>query len=283
MNAIVSTWTNMFAYAPGSFTYVCFWVAAVVTWFSGSLVLAGRDGLPRTRVALVLLLSAPLFFVGARAHALLFEAQVPFADLVREPSLLLEPGWRLPGGLVLAAAFAPLWAALLRVPFRPFADAVLPFAGLSLAIGRLGCFLNGCCHGRVSDLPWAMRFARDSEAWANHMGRGLIPSTADFSLPVQPLQLYLVLTGVTATAILLWLRPRRRFVGEVALLGGVLISWPPALLELLRETELMQPVGMRSAIPIVFGTLCFVTWLRARFGTASSTVAVPGIVSMRRS
>ena len=97
------------------------------------------------------------------------------------------------------------------------------------------------------------------------------------------MQLYLVLTGITATAIMLWLRPRRRFAGEVALLGGVLISWPPALLELLRETELMQPVGLRSAIPMVFGALCFVTWLRARFGTASHAITVPGMASMPRS
>jgi len=58
-------------------------------------------------VASVLLLSAPLFFVGARAHALLFEARLPFMDVVREPSLLFQPGWRLPGGLALGAVCAP--------------------------------------------------------------------------------------------------------------------------------------------------------------------------------
>jgi len=283
METIGSAWSELFTYVPGSVTYVGFWGAAALTWFAGTLVLAGRDGLPRARVALLLLGSVPLFVVGARAHALLFEARLPLVDLMQEPSLLLQPGWRLPGGLLLGAACAPLFAALLRVPFRPFADAVLPFAGLSLAIGRLGCFLNGCCHGRVSDLPWAMRFARDSEAWANHVGRGLVSSDAATSLPVQPLQLYLVLAGVAATAILLWLRPRRRFAGEVALLGVVLISWPPALLELLRETELVQPVALRSAIPLLAGALCFGAWLRARSASAPQPVDVAGFASMPRS
>src|SRR5262245_45037836 len=33
----------------------------------------------------------------------------------------------------------------------------LPLA-LALAVGRLGCFWNGCCYGRETTLPWAVRF-----------------------------------------------------------------------------------------------------------------------------
>jgi phosphatidylglycerol:prolipoprotein diacylglycerol transferase len=279
MTEIATRWSQLFEYVPGSLTYVLFWAAAALTWFVGTLALAARDGLPRGRVAILLLLSVPLFVIGARAHALLFEARVPLGDLVREPSLLFEPGWRLPGGLLLGVSLSPVLAALLRIPFRPFADAAVPFAGLGLAVGRLGCFLNGCCHGRVSDLPWAVRFPRDSEAWANHVGRGLLPSHAELSLPVQPLQLYLVLAGVVATAILLWLRPRRRFTGEVALVGGVLITWPAAALELLRESEFMQPVALRSAIPLTVGALCLAAWLRARL--RPTPAVVPGALAAR--
>jgi len=281
MAEVGARWTQLFEYVPGSFIYVLFWGAAALTWLLGSLFLAGREGLPRGRVAVLLLLSVPLFVIGARAHALLFEARIPLGDVVRSPSLLFEPGWRLPGGLLLGVSCSPVLAALLRIPFRPFADSVLPFAGLGLAVGRLGCFLNGCCHGRVSDVPWAVRFPRESEAWANHVGRALVPSHAELSLPVQPLQLYLVVAGIAATALLLWLRPRRRFAGEVALVGGVLITWPPAALELLRESEFMQPVALRSAIPFVVGTLCLVSWLRVRLRT--SPEMTPGALESRPS
>jgi phosphatidylglycerol---prolipoprotein diacylglyceryl transferase len=33
----------------------------------------------------------------------------------------------------------------------------LPLA-LAMAIGRLGCFFNGCCYGTPTDLPWAVAF-----------------------------------------------------------------------------------------------------------------------------
>jgi phosphatidylglycerol:prolipoprotein diacylglycerol transferase len=33
-----------------------------------------------------------------------------------------------------------------------------------MAIGRIGCFLNGCCFGGACDLPWAVRFPYGSPA-----------------------------------------------------------------------------------------------------------------------
>ena len=45
---------------------------------------------------------------------------------------------------------------------------------IGYALGRVGCFLNGCCYGAVCDLPWATRF---------HTAEGLTP-------PSHPAQLY---------------------------------------------------------------------------------------------
>jgi prolipoprotein diacylglyceryltransferase len=36
----------------------------------------------------------------------------------------------------------------------------LPLA-LALAVGRWGCFFNGCCHGTGTDLPWGVDFLGD--------------------------------------------------------------------------------------------------------------------------
>jgi phosphatidylglycerol---prolipoprotein diacylglyceryl transferase len=33
-----------------------------------------------------------------------------------------------------------------------------PAVAIGIAIGRIGCFLNGCCYGKPSDLPWAVNF-----------------------------------------------------------------------------------------------------------------------------
>jgi phosphatidylglycerol:prolipoprotein diacylglycerol transferase len=40
----------------------------------------------------------------------------------------------------------------------------LPLA-LALAVGRWGCFFNGCCHGVATSLPWAVAFRTDGGAW----------------------------------------------------------------------------------------------------------------------
>jgi phosphatidylglycerol:prolipoprotein diacylglycerol transferase len=37
-------------------------------------------------------------------------------------------------------------------------DPFAPALALGLAVGRIGCFLNGCCYGIASELPWACDF-----------------------------------------------------------------------------------------------------------------------------
>lgn len=60
----------------------------------------------------------------------------------------------LAGGLVAGLSFV-YWKNL-------FLEDVLDIAGLSLplgiSIGRIGCFLNGCCYGKPTQLPWGVSF-----------------------------------------------------------------------------------------------------------------------------
>ena len=41
-----------------------------------------------------------------------------------------------------------------RVPLLATADLIAPSLLLGLALGRVGCLLNGCCYGGPCDLPW---------------------------------------------------------------------------------------------------------------------------------
>ena len=52
---------------------------------------------------------------------------------------------------VVARRFVPKPAALARVPWWKQAL-------LALAVGRWGCFFNGCCYGVVTTLPWGVDF-----------------------------------------------------------------------------------------------------------------------------
>ncbi len=45
-----------------------------------------------------------------------------------------------------------------HLPGLALGDLVAPSVVLGMAIGRLGCFLNGCCYGGISSVPWAVTF-----------------------------------------------------------------------------------------------------------------------------
>ena len=68
------------------------------------------------------------------------------------------------GGLVVYGAFFGGVLGLLwfwrkhRIPLLATADLIAPSLALGVAIGRIGCLLNGCCFGGECELPWKSRF-----------------------------------------------------------------------------------------------------------------------------
>jgi len=61
---------------------------------------------------------------------------------------------------------------------------------LGHALGRMGCFLGGCCFGVPTTLPWAVAFPADSLPYMVQIARSQIAPTALTSLAVHPTQLY---------------------------------------------------------------------------------------------
>lgn len=59
-----------------------------------------------------------------------------------------------------------------KLPLLATFDLMAPSFMLGLAIGRLGCFLNGCCFGGACDLPWAVEFPVGSPAHIHQIERG---------------------------------------------------------------------------------------------------------------
>ncbi|MDD2679549.1 MAG: prolipoprotein diacylglyceryl transferase [Candidatus Omnitrophica bacterium] len=54
------------------------------------------------------------------------------------------------GGLIFGLASGILYLKLRKLPVFKIADLLIPFVALAQAIGRIGCFLNGCCFGKES-------------------------------------------------------------------------------------------------------------------------------------
>lgn len=93
-------------------------------------------------------------------------------DFFREFVNIAEGGLVVYGSLVGAAVAFVLFVWCWKVPFWRLADVIAPCLLLGLAIGRIGCFLNGCCWGGISDLPWSVRFPAQSPPYVDQAAKG---------------------------------------------------------------------------------------------------------------
>jgi len=62
------------------------------------------------------------------------------------------------GGLLAAIGVVALYARIKQIPILKLLDILTPGSAIGYAITRIGCFLNGCCFGLPTDLPWGMAF-----------------------------------------------------------------------------------------------------------------------------
>jgi phosphatidylglycerol:prolipoprotein diacylglycerol transferase len=156
------------------------------------------------------------------------------AEMVR----LWDGGMSFHGSLVAAVLVIAYFAHRYGLSFGELADVIAPSVFLGYAIGRIGCFLNGCCYGAVCDLPWAMQFPNEHN---RHM---LTP-------PSHPAQLYssLMALGLFFVMQRAKLLPRfNRFPGQLTLLFFALYAVERFVMEIFRAGATAETV---------FGT----TWL----------------------
>ncbi len=66
---------------------------------------------------------------------------------------LSQGGMAVIGGVVSSILMCAAYAWKRGLPVMKLADAVAPCILLGQAVGRVGCFAGGCCHGRVCHLP----------------------------------------------------------------------------------------------------------------------------------
>lgn len=128
-------------------------VTASVLWF---IRLAETRHLARVvaiDISLAVLIGG---FIGARLLHVLWEEPVLYRENPLQILEIWNGGFVFYGGLIGAFA-ATAWLCRLKgEPFWFWADvATLPIS-LSYMIGRVGCLLNGCCYGKLAEVPWTI-------------------------------------------------------------------------------------------------------------------------------
>jgi phosphatidylglycerol:prolipoprotein diacylglycerol transferase len=76
------------------------------------------------------------------------------------------------GGFIGAIVGFTVFVRKHKLPFFALADIAAPSMMIGLALGRIGCLLNGCCYGGQTDWPWHVSFPHSSPPYEDQASRG---------------------------------------------------------------------------------------------------------------
>ena len=130
-----------------------FW--SLVYWLFGGALIGGK-----------------LLYMGVEWRALLSGDLHPLRDF--------RYGFVFYGGVIGSMLSGLYWCRRRGLSFARYCDYFAVALPIGHALGRLGCLAAGCCAGKPSALPWAVRFT-DPEA--------LVPQTL-LGVPLHPVQFY---------------------------------------------------------------------------------------------
>ncbi|HPD48049.1 MAG TPA: prolipoprotein diacylglyceryl transferase [Anaerohalosphaeraceae bacterium] len=107
-----------------------------------------------TNVALYALIAG---VVGARIFYVVHHYNL-FAGDFMSVFAVWQGGLEFLGGVLMAIGVVFVYVLANRLPLRRYFDILAIGLMLGLSFGRIGCFLNGCCFGKPTDVAWAVRF-----------------------------------------------------------------------------------------------------------------------------
>ncbi len=245
-----------FAATPAT-AYLTLWtLGCAAGFYAGVVVLRARDALD-VRTLLALGLAWEGLLIGSKWHMRL-ETMPLWEAILLSPADLLDPGRRLPLGVLTGGVLAGAWCLVSRAPWRTVGDALAIAASVLIPIGRLGCLSFGCCMGAVcghSSSPFCWRFPPGTEAYDQQLRQGLIGLDARLSLPAHPLPVYFALASLATLGILICLW--RRGAAEGTLLAAFCLLWPAAKLALepLRATPRASALMVGIPLGVLVVTL----------------------------
>lgn len=206
------------------------------------------------KLFLLILLSS---IAGGRLFHVLFEEPRFYWSHLSKIPAVWEGGFTFYGAMLCSLGAILLYCRIYGLSSGKVLDLVATSTLMSLSIGRIGCFLAGCCWGKTCSLPWAVTYTHP-EAFNSLKG-----------LSVHPTQLYESLGAF----LLFFLCQRNLFsrhipgeTGLIALFGYALLRF---LVEWFRGDTYRGFIGdgflsYAQVISIVIGTLALVGWTRLK-------------------
>ena len=144
------------------------------------------------------------------------------------------------GGLILAVISGAVFLRIYKMPVLKTADLLMPYVALGQAIGRIGCFLNGCCYGKATTLPIGVVFNPEQGA-------------------VLPTQLF---ESAAMFIVYLVLRKRAPSNGRMLFLYLIFYSVFRFFIEFLRGDNMLSVMGLTfsQAVSVVIFAIAVILW-----------------------
>ena len=108
----------------------------------------------------------------------------------------------------------------LKLPVKKIMDILMVSTIIMSSFGRIGCLAQGCCMGKPTNLPWAIRFPLNP------------------GLAVHPTQIYMFFSELVILVILMRLQKKRKYDGQTFWVGIFLYSIYRFLIEFYRTNPI---------------------------------------------
>ena len=109
-----------------------------------------------------------------------------------------------------------------KIPFWPMLDIMAVVTCILHGFGRIGCFMAGCCYGKPTDSILGVSFTSP------------VCQAEPLNTPLHPTQLYEIGLICVILIVLLWLKNRKQFDGQLFLLYLMIYAAGRGILETLR-------------------------------------------------
>ncbi len=204
----------------GNYPVYSYGVMIVIAYFLGLWIVkretnrSGLDSAEAENISFVLVICGVL---GARIWYV-WEHWIDYAPHPYDAFKVWEGGLVFYGGAIAAIIGTYIYIKWKKIPFLRMGDAFAPGLALAIGVGRIGCFLNGCCYGKLTHSWIGVKYPVGHypyypPAYIQQLKDGLISHTATHSLPVIPTQPISTVDLLVIFGILMYLRKRKPFSG----------------------------------------------------------------------
>ena len=137
--------------------------------------------------------------VGSRITYVLQNWSAQFSGNLLETFRIDHGGLVFYGGFFLAVGSIMIYCRKSKLDMVRVLDVFTPAMAMGHAMGRIGCFMNGCCYGNVTHSWFGVHYPEGTAPWLKYSGS-----------PLHPVQLYETCGNIVLAAVMFMLLRRTR-------------------------------------------------------------------------